>query len=114
MSIDVEWEIVVWRERDSLCVLGYRYVEELVVCRGEVRCGLWRLGCTCEEMFVCVEPEFCESREADCWRVRRHVGVVEREMRGHVWYTGGVGGRDGLVDCVCGQKGVCVCVETGV
>ena len=26
----------------------------------------------------------------------------------------GCGGRDGLVDCVCGQKGVCVCVETGV
>ena len=27
----------------------------------------------------------------------------------------GCGGRDRLVDCcICGQKGVCVCVETGV
>lgn len=35
MSIDVEWEIAVWRERQGVSVCwGIGMCEELVVCRG--------------------------------------------------------------------------------
>lgn len=100
MSIGVEWENRVWRERQrvSVCWGICMSVKSWLYVGGEVRCGLWTgWGIHVEEEeCVCVEPEFCEWRSRLCLRKKICWGSGERNEGTCVVYRWGVEGETGL------------------